>query len=148
MTFQLKQVQSTNLPTWALVNIIIYKPVMPFFGRWWQWKLDPGIGQYDLTQRSCNFPAISWKMDLFSSTMSRGKEGKQVVLLLEYGLNDVPSFICLVIGHIFPLSPFLHAVGDVPSRLRLAKRGERWNLLLFFSLYIFFGHWIFRLLQP
>ncbi len=84
---------------------------------------------------------------VFSCDVSR-HEGKQVVLLLEYGLNDVPSFICLVIGHVFPLSPFLHAVCDVPSRLRLAKHSERRNLLLFFSLHIFFGHWIFPLLQP
>lgn len=100
-----------------------------FFGRWWQWKLDAGIRRYDLTQQSCNFPAISWKMDLFSAAMSHGNEGKQVVLLLEYGLNGVPSFICLVIEHIFLLSPFLHAVCDVPSRVRLAKHGERRNLL-------------------
>lgn len=116
----LKQAQSSNLPTWAPVHHHL-QACDAFFGRWWRWKLDAGIRRYDLTQRSCNFPAISWKMDLFSAAMSHGNEGKQVVLLLEYGLNDVPSFICLVIGHIFPLSPFLHAVCDVPSRLRLSS---------------------------
>lgn len=65
------------------------------------------------------------KIDLFLTTMSHGTEDKQVVSLLEYGLNDVSSFICLLIGHIFPLSPFLEKLymqfATFPLRLRLVK---------------------------
>lgn len=74
------------------------------------------------------------KMDLFSATMSHGTEDKQVVSLLEYGLNYVSSFICLVIGHTFPLSNSgvaPHAVCDVPLEVKAGEIQHR-NVLLFF----------------
>lgn len=88
-------------------------------------------------------------MDLFSATMSLGTEDKQVVSLLEYGLNYVSSPICLVIGHIFPLSNSgvaLHAVCDVPLEVKAGEIQHR-NVLQFFPLHIFLGHWIIPLLQ-
>lgn len=81
--------------------------------------------------------------------MSHSTEDKQVVSLLEYGLNDVSSFICLVIGYFSSLSisgVALHAVCLVPPEVKAGEMQHR-NLLLFFSLHIFFGHWIFPLLQ-